>query len=72
MSDLSGDSENNYLIKEVDIIGSSMSTDSSDSSDHTTDRAEQSVRTLDNLLGISNILISKSETVLNGHTQKGA
>lgn len=71
-SDLSGDSENDYLFKEVDIIGSSGSTNSSDSSDRTVDRAEQAVRTLDNLSGISNIPTSKSETVLNGHAQKGA
>lgn len=56
MSDLFGDSENDNLSIEVDITGSSESTDSSEFTDHTADSAGQAGGTTpDNLSGISYI-----------------
>lgn len=48
MNDLSGESDNDILFTEVDITGSSESTNSSDSTDCTDDSTEQVERTPDN------------------------
>lgn len=55
MSDRSGGFENYNLSEQVDVIGSSKSTDFSDSIDSTTDSVEQVGRTLDNFSGILDI-----------------
>ena len=67
-SDLSGDSKNDNLSTKIDIIGSSKSTDSSN---HTTDSAEQVKRTPNNMWGISDIPISRSVPAPTGYTQEG-
>lgn len=72
MSDLSGDSENDYLSEHVDITGSSGSIDSSDFSDLTGAPAGQAGRTMDNLSDISNIPISIGEFTLTKHAREGA
>lgn len=72
MSDLSGDSENDYLSEHVDITGSSRSIDSSDSSDFTGAPAGQDRRTMDNLSDISNIPTSRGESTLTEHAREGA
>ncbi|GMN39152.1 hypothetical protein TIFTF001_008382 [Ficus carica] len=71
MSDLSSDSENDYLSEEVDITCSSESTDSSSSSDRTADSAEQARGNPDNLSSISNILTPRSGAALTWHAQEG-
>lgn len=55
MSDLSGDSKNDYLSVDVNITGPSKNIDSSDSGDRTGALAEQSERTSDDLSDISDI-----------------
>lgn len=71
MSNMSGDSENAYLSEEVDITGSSGSTDFSNSSNDAADLVEQAGKTLDNLSGISDILIPRKKAMLTGYTQEG-